>query len=76
MRLSASSASRVRFLWYAPLEFSPQLGLAEQVRMGPRASGDLAIRVEADGSVLAARGPARAAGNLLRDDWETICRRS
>jgi len=28
--------------------------------------------VEADGSVYPARGPMTAAGNLLRDSWESI----
>jgi radical SAM protein with 4Fe4S-binding SPASM domain len=46
--------------------------LAEQVCRGPRCSGDHAVRVEPDGKVFPARGPCRAAGNLLSDDWETI----
>ena len=46
--------------------------LAEQVCRGPRCSGDTAIRVEPDGSVFPARGPFRAAGNLIEDDWESI----
>lgn len=68
----ASLESRVRFLWYAPLMYSPQLTLSEHVCLGPRASGDLAIRVEPDGSVLAPRGTPRPAGNLLRASWDQI----
>jgi radical SAM protein with 4Fe4S-binding SPASM domain len=68
----ASADAQVRLLWYAPLRFAPTRSLAEQVLGGPRCSGDLAIRVEPDGSVLPARGPARSAGNLLVDPWEKI----
>lgn len=68
----AAADAAVRFLWYAPVQFTPVRSLGEQLLRGPRCSGDLAIRVEPDGAVLAARGPARAAGNLLTDTWETI----
>jgi radical SAM protein with 4Fe4S-binding SPASM domain len=62
----------VRFIWQPPLQRNATLSLAEQVRRGPRCSGDVAVRVEADGSVIPPRGPYRSAGNLLSDDWETI----
>lgn len=68
----ASADADVRFLWYAPLRYARGMSLAEQVRLGPRCSGDMALRVEPDGTVLPARGPARPAGNLLHDSWETI----
>jgi len=73
-RLVEESAEEadVRYLWYPPLEFNPEKTLAEQVRGGPRCSGDSAVRVESDGSVLPARGPYRSAGNLLSDDWQEI----
>jgi radical SAM protein with 4Fe4S-binding SPASM domain len=64
----------VRLLWYPPVEFDPKRSLAEQVRRVPRCSGDTAIRVEPDGSVIPARGPLESAGNLLTDDWDTIAR--
>jgi radical SAM protein with 4Fe4S-binding SPASM domain len=66
--------SRVRFLWYPPLEFDPSRPLADQVRGGPRCSGDTAVRVEPDGAVYPARGPRRPGGNLLTDDWAAIFR--
>jgi radical SAM protein with 4Fe4S-binding SPASM domain len=68
----AAADADVRFLWYAPRRYTPGMTLAQQVQLGPRCSGDLAIRVEPDGSVLAARGPARSVGNLLHESWETI----
>ena len=61
-----------RLLWYPPLRFDVNVALAEQVRRGRRCSGDTAVRVEPDGSVIPARGPFQAAGNLLVDDWERI----
>lgn len=64
----------VRFIWEPPLQRIAKLSLVEQVRGGPRCSGDVAVRVEPDGSVIPPRGPYRSAGNLLTDDWQTIWR--
>jgi len=74
--LVEESAERhdLRLLWYPPVRFDASLPLAEQIRRGPRASGDSAIHVEPDGSVIPARGPWQIAGNLMSDDWEAICR--
>ncbi len=69
-----SAEADVRFLWYPPLRFRLGRSLAAAVVRGPRTSGDTAIRVEPDGSVLLARGPCRSAGNLLRDSWDQIAR--
>mgnify|MGYP005835103045 CR=1 FL=1 len=73
-RLVEESAERhnVRMIWYPPVRFAPDRPLLDQVFAAPRAAGDHAIRVEWDGTVLAARGPRVAAGNLLADDWEQI----
>ena len=62
----------IRHLWYPPRQRAEGVSLAEQVRQGPRTSGDHAIRVENDGSVYVARGPWQAVGNILHDDWEVI----
>lgn len=62
----------VRFIWQPPVQRDPRLTLAEQVRQGPRCSGDAAVRLEANGEVIPPRGPYQAAGNLLRDDWPSI----
>jgi radical SAM protein with 4Fe4S-binding SPASM domain len=75
-RLVEESAeqSDVRYLWYPPVRFLAGGSLAEQVRQGPRCSGDVAVRVEPDGRVIPARGPYVSAGNLLEDRWATIYR--
>ena len=62
----------VRLTWEPPLRFDVGRSLADQVRAGPRASGDASVRVEPDGSVLPARGPRTCAGNLLAQPWEEI----
>lgn len=60
----------VTYVWYPPVRGSGPL--AARAQAGPRCSGDLAVRVELDGSVLPPRGPHEPAGNLLRDPWATI----
>ena len=70
----SASQAQVRFLWYPPVCFHLGQSLGTLVVRGPRCSGDTAIRVEPDGSVLPARGPAQSAGNLLQDSWEKIAR--
>ncbi len=67
-----ASEAQVRYIWEPPLEYDPQRPLAEQVRGGPRAGGDLAVRIEPDGAVIPPRGPYRVAGNILTDDWAAI----
>lgn len=64
--------ARVAYLWLPPVQRDPSLTLAQQVRQGPRCAGDVAVRIEADGSVMPARGPAINAGNLLQNSWEAI----
>ncbi len=64
--------ARVAYLWLPPVQRDPRLSLAQQVRQGPRCAGDVAVRIEVDGSVMPARGPAASAGNLLHNSWETI----
>jgi radical SAM protein with 4Fe4S-binding SPASM domain len=62
----------LRLLWQPPVRFDAARPLGQQICGGPRCGGDSAIRVEPDGSVIPARGPFRAAGNLIGDDWDTI----
>jgi len=62
----------VRFIWQPPVQRDPRLTLAEQVRQGPRCSGDAAVRIEANGDVIPPRGPYLTAGNLLADPWRQI----
>lgn len=67
-----AESADVRFLWQPPVQRDLRLSLAEQVRQGPRCSGDAAVRVEPNGAVIPPRGPYVAAGNVLVDDWQTI----
>jgi radical SAM protein with 4Fe4S-binding SPASM domain len=62
----------LRLLWYPTVRRDATIPLADQVRRGPRSSGDGAIRLEPDGTVIPARGPWRRAGNLMNDDWDSI----
>ena len=68
----ASEEAGARYLWAPPVRFDGKRTLAEQVQAGPRAAGDIAIRVEADGSVYPARGRRDCTGNLLTTAWEEI----
>ncbi len=69
--VEASEEERVRYLWAPPVWFDGTRPLAEQVQAGPRTAGDVAIRVEADGSVLPPHGRGDA-GNILAEPWEDI----
>lgn len=78
VRQAAATAEEVadhedlNLVWAAPVQRDPEVSLADQVRAGPRTAGEAAIRVEADGAVVAPTGPAESSGNLLRDDWRGI----
>jgi len=64
--------AQVRYIWEPPVLRNPNKSLISQVRAGPRCSGDVAIRVETDGSVVPPRGPYQITGNILGDGWESI----
>ena len=59
-------------MWNPPVQRAPNLPLTNQILNGPRCSGDVAVRVEADGTVIPPRGPYQSAGNVLQDSWDTI----
>jgi radical SAM protein with 4Fe4S-binding SPASM domain len=63
---------QLRYLWEVPVKRNPELSLSAQVRQGPRCSGDIAVRIEPDGSVIPPRGPRLIAGNILQDSWDSI----
>ena len=79
-RVEASSHQQnVQYVWYPTVRVAAgdvEVGDASIVqaaaRRGPRCSGDLAVRVEADGSVIAPRGGRVVAGNLWTDPWGAI----
>ncbi|MFC1571965.1 SPASM domain-containing protein [Candidatus Eisenbacteria bacterium] len=67
-----ASETNTSLMWAPPVTADGTQSAAEQICAGPRCTGDVTVRVEPDGSVIPARGPWMAAGNLLHDDWETI----
>jgi radical SAM protein with 4Fe4S-binding SPASM domain len=68
----ASPAANVRYLWQPPVLRKRNKSLEQQIREGPRCSGDVSVRVEPDGSVIPPRGPYQSAGNILQDNWKRI----
>jgi hypothetical protein len=62
----------VRTTWQPPMLRNPDHALSEQLQRGPRCLGDVAVRIEPDGSVVPPSGAYQSAGNLLRDPWERI----
>jgi radical SAM protein with 4Fe4S-binding SPASM domain len=67
-----AAEANVRYIWEPPVQRNPAKSLTDQVREGPRCPTDLSIRVEPNGAVIPARGPYRMAGNILKDDWNSI----
>ena len=68
----AADEALVRFQWQPPVLRNPSVPLAEQVRAGARCSSDLAVRIDADGSVIPPRGPYVSAGDVVRVGWASI----
>jgi radical SAM protein with 4Fe4S-binding SPASM domain len=58
--------------WLPAVGVTTQDSVAEHVCRGPRAGGDVTIRVLPNGDVLPPRGASRPAGNLLTDSWQQI----
>ncbi|HSH02758.1 MAG TPA: SPASM domain-containing protein [Anaerolineae bacterium] len=68
----AAARQEARYIWQPPVERDERLSLEAQIGAGPRCAGDVAVRVELDGRVIPARGPAVSVGNILTDDWDKI----
>jgi radical SAM protein with 4Fe4S-binding SPASM domain len=64
--------AQARFIWDPPVERDPRLTLTNQIVLGPRCSGDVAVRIEPTGEVIPPRGAYLSAGNLLHDTWDHI----
>ncbi len=62
----------LRLLWYPPARFDVNAALAKQIRRAPRCSGEAAMRLEVDGSVIPTTGPFHPVGNLFADPWSRI----
>ncbi len=67
-----ANSSEVRYVWQPTVMRNPSLELEEQVRLGPRCSDDMSVRIESSGEVIPARGPYISAGNILLDEWQDI----
>ncbi len=62
----------LRLTWLPPVAVRSDECVDDQARRGPRAGGDVTIRVLANGDVLPPRGAATPAGNLLTNPWPDI----
>lgn len=70
--LAAENPLQISWLPPVAIEQDEQAAVIDAIRKGPRAGGDISIRVEANGDVTAPRGPADVAGNLLEQSWEAV----
>lgn len=72
-----SARNPLQITWLPPVAVARVPRAAgSAILAGPRAGGDVSIRVAANGDVMAPRGPADIAGNLLTQPWETIWRQA
>lgn len=67
-----AESAAARFIWDPPVRFDRRKTLADHILAGPRASGEVSIRVAADGTVYPPRGRLRPAGNIVTHDWADI----
>jgi radical SAM protein with 4Fe4S-binding SPASM domain len=63
---------QINLVFAPPVERNPGEPLAEQVRRGPRAAGEAAVRITPDGSVIPPHGPRKPVGNLLTQPFAEI----
>lgn len=59
-------------IWLPPLACHNDESIRDRVRQGPRAGGDVTIRVDANGDVFPPRGKRQRVGNLLEESWDDI----
>lgn len=69
--IELAESTQARYLWAPPVRFDAARGLTRQVLEGPRTSGDISIRVRADGTVQPPRGSG-GCGSLFSDGWAAI----
>ena len=69
-----AEAAGARFLWEPPVRFDRTKTLLDHIIAGPRAGGEVSIRVAPDGTVYPPRGKLRSCGNLLEQPWTEIWR--
>lgn len=62
----------MRFLWYTPTEYCRMSPVELEIGAKRCNAGEYSICIEPDGGVLPCQSFYVAAGNILRDSWETI----
>jgi MoaA/NifB/PqqE/SkfB family radical SAM enzyme len=62
----------MRFLWYTPTEYCRMSPLELELGAKRCNAGEYSLCIEPDGDVLPCQSYYVAAGNILRDPWETI----
>jgi radical SAM protein with 4Fe4S-binding SPASM domain len=67
-----ADSHQLQMIWLPPVTCESGDSVEALMRRGPRAGGDVAVRVEADGQVIPPRGPRVSAGNLLQNSWDEI----
>ena len=67
-----ADSRRMQIVWLPPHARAPGEDTLATIRRGPRAGGDVSIRIDASGNVIPPRGPLRSAGNIITDPWESI----
>ncbi|HEY6563545.1 MAG TPA: hypothetical protein VIY86_03565, partial [Pirellulaceae bacterium] len=67
-----ADSRHMQVVWLPPHARANDDSIDELARRGPRAGGDVSVRVDRNGEVIPPRGPWRSTGNLLLDDWSTI----
>lgn len=70
--LAAENPLQITWLPPVAVDQNQSEVVADAMRVGARAGGDVSIRVAANGDVMPPRGPAEVAGNLLEKSWEAI----
>jgi radical SAM protein with 4Fe4S-binding SPASM domain len=67
-----ADAGDMQLIWLPPVAQTAGRSLADTAKLGPRAGGDVTIRVEMDGRVIPPRGNYVSAGNILTERWTNI----
>lgn len=67
-----SNEHAAQLIWLPPQGLAAGQTVEDAARRGPRAAGDVAVRVEPKGDVIPPRGPGESAGNLLSQPFREI----
>ena len=67
-----SSEHPLDIAWLPPVDCPRSRSVSSTACRVPRASGEVSIRVESDGTVVPPRGPYQPAGDILTQTWDQI----